>query len=217
MNKAADSKVVFKLLVNCVRPNLAYLIAHNTALQAGAIAKYNLKTVELKTFTYASGSQSLSIDSSILGSIPKRLLFAMVDNKHFLGSTHTNPFNLHPYDMDSFSLYVNGKQIASDGLSLNTDNEKGSVMAYRTLFQGIGIHHSNAGLQVTHAMFVSGYFMLLFDLTPDYGASEGHTSHLVNGNIRIERKSRRHYRSRPPAYCTRNTTSVSTSIRYEPL
>ena len=30
--------------------------------------------------------------------------------------------------------------------------------------------------------------MLLFDLTPDLGASEGHTSHPENGNIRIELK-----------------------------
>jgi len=30
--------------------------------------------------------------------------------------------------------------------------------------------------------------MLLFDLTPERGASEGHTSHPENGNIRIELK-----------------------------
>ena len=30
--------------------------------------------------------------------------------------------------------------------------------------------------------------MLLFDLTPDRAASEGHTSHPVNGNVRIELK-----------------------------
>ena len=30
--------------------------------------------------------------------------------------------------------------------------------------------------------------MLLFDLTPDRGASEGRTSHPENGNIRIELK-----------------------------
>jgi hypothetical protein len=35
-------------------------------------------------------------------------------------------------------------------------------------------------------MFINGYFMLLFDITPDKGASEGHTTHPDNGNIRIE-------------------------------
>jgi hypothetical protein len=59
-------------------------------------------------------------------------------------------------------------------------------MGYRTLFEGSGIHHSNSGLQVTHDMYIAGYFMLLFYLTPDPAASEGHVSHPDNCNIRIE-------------------------------
>jgi RNase P subunit RPR2 len=45
MNKDVDSKVDFKfldaqLIVNRVRPNPAYLLAHNTTLQAGGLARY---------------------------------------------------------------------------------------------------------------------------------------------------------------------------------
>jgi len=68
------------------------------------------------------------------------------------------------------------------------DHEKTSVMGYRPLFEGSGMHHSNAGHQIKHDMFVNGYFMLLFDLTPDQGAYEGHTSHPEQGNIREELK-----------------------------
>jgi hypothetical protein len=64
--------------------------------------------------------------------------------------------------------------------------ENTSVMGYRTLFEGSGINHSTSGLQATHDMYIAGYFMLLFDLTPDIAASEGHDSHPDNGNIRIE-------------------------------
>ena len=88
--------------------------------------------------------------------------------------------------MTYFTLYVNGRHIASGGLHLDTACEKGSVMAYRTLFDVSGIRHSNSELQISHASFVSGYFMLPFDLTPDQGASEGHTSHPDIGNIRID-------------------------------
>ena len=83
---------------------------------------------------------------------------------------------------------MNGKQIPAEGLSLGMDHEKTSVMGYRTLFEGSGIHHSNSGLQITHDMYITGFFMLLFDLTPNRGASEGHTSHPDNGNIRVELK-----------------------------
>jgi hypothetical protein len=52
----------------------------------------------------------------------------------------------------------------SEGLSLDMDHERTSVMGYRTLFEGSGIYHSNTGLQITHDMYINGYFMLLFDL-----------------------------------------------------
>jgi hypothetical protein len=99
MIKDSDSKVVFKfldaqLLVKRVKPNPAYLIAHTKALQAGAVPKYNLTSVEVKTFTFASGSQSLFIDNAVLGTVPKRLLFKLTKNKDFFGSVDTNPFQL---------------------------------------------------------------------------------------------------------------------------
>jgi hypothetical protein len=76
--------------------------------------------------------------------------------------------------------------VPSEGLSLDMDHEKTSVMGYRTLFEGSGIHHSNTGLQITHDMYINGFFMLLFDQTPNHAASEAHTSLPENGNIRIE-------------------------------
>ena len=144
--------------------------------------------VELKTFTFYAGSKSLSIDNAALGHVPKRLLFTMVKNADLIDTIETNPYKFRHYDISDFSLFVNGKQYPNEGLSLGMDHEKTSVMGYRTLFEGSGIHHSNAGHQITHHMFVNGYFMLLFDLTPDQGASEAHTSHPEQGNIRVELK-----------------------------
>ena len=72
---------------------------------------------------------------------------------------------------------MNGKQFPNEGLSLYMDHEKISVTDYRTLFVGSGIHHSNAGHQITHDIFVNGYFILLFVLTTDRRASECQTSH----------------------------------------
>jgi len=64
-------------------------------------------------------------------------------------------------------------------------------MGYRTLFGGSGIHHSNTGLQITPAKYINGYFMLVFDLTPDLAAFEGHVSDPTHVNIRIEMKFRK--------------------------
>jgi len=144
MNKA-DATTVFKfldfqLLVNRFRPSLSLLLAQNTTLAQGALARYNLTTVELKTYTFSGCSQSLFIDNAVLGPIPKRLLFTMVKNSEFLGSVTTNPYNFRHYDLSSFALNVDGKHKPTEGLSLGMDHEKTSVMGYRTLFEGSGIH-----------------------------------------------------------------------------
>jgi hypothetical protein len=193
MNGDVASKTVFKFLdaklfVNRIRLSPAQLIAHNTALNQGLVARYNITIVELKTFTFASGTQSLSIDNAVLGTLPQRILITMVKNKDFLGSVDSNPYNFKHYKLSNFAMYVNGKQIPNEGLSTNFGHEKTTVMTYSTVFKGSGIHHSNASNQITHDMFVNGYFMVLFDLTPDQAASEGHVSPASNGHIRLDLK-----------------------------
>jgi len=76
MNKDAETKTVFKflyaqLLVNRVRPSPSLLFAHNIALGKSALARYNLTRVELKSFTFSSRAQSLSIDNTLFGTIQK--------------------------------------------------------------------------------------------------------------------------------------------------
>jgi len=112
----------------------------------------------------------------------------MVKNTDFIGSLDSNAYKFQHYDISDFSLFVNGKQFPNEGLSVGMDHEKTSVMGYRTLLEAPGIHHSNTGLQITHDIYINDNFMLLFDLTPDRGASEGHTSHPETGNIRVEFK-----------------------------
>ena len=190
MNKIADTKTTFKfldayLLVRRVQPNPAILEAQEKALEKGALARYNMTRVDLKTFKFSAGSKSRSIDNAVLGPLPKRLLFTMI-NTDFNGSLDTNPYKFRHYDISEFSMYVNGRRVPSEALSLDMDHEKTSVMGYRTLFEGYGFHHSNTGLQITHDMYTNVYFMLLFDLTADLAASETHTSLPENGNIRIE-------------------------------
>jgi len=112
----------------------------------------------------------------------------MVKNANYIGSMDTNPYKFRYYNISDFSLLVNGEQFPNEGLSLGMDQGKTSVMGYWTFFEGSGIHHSNAGHQITHDMFVNVYFKLRFDLTPDRGVSEGHTSYPEQGNIRVELK-----------------------------
>jgi hypothetical protein len=177
-----------ELLVRRTKTEPKILLAHNETLSKVCFERYNLTEVELKIFTFSKGRQSLSINNAVLGLMPKRLVFTMVKNTDFLGSIDKNPFYFRHYDLTSFTLFVNGRQIPSDSLSLDMSHGKTSVMGYSNLFEDSGIRHSNTGLQITYDMYINGYFMLVYDLTPDLAGSERHTPSTINGNIRIELK-----------------------------
>jgi hypothetical protein len=98
----------------------------------------------------------------------------------------TKPYKFRHYEMSVFSLYVNGKRVPSEDLTVDMDHEKTSVMGDRTLFEGSGIHLSISGVQIKHDIYINNFFMLIFDLTPDRRASEANTSLPDNDNIRIE-------------------------------
>jgi len=75
MSKEADSKTTFKFLdaqlqVKRVKPDPVTLLAHTATLNTGALARYNMTSVELKTFTFSAGSKSLSIDNAVLVPVP---------------------------------------------------------------------------------------------------------------------------------------------------
>jgi hypothetical protein len=94
-------------------------------------------------------------------------------NRDFLGIAYKNPYAFRHYDISNCSLFVNGTQIPIGGLILYTGREKSTAMCYGTTVETSGVRHSNMCLQITHDMYIEGYFMLLFDLTH---APEGHTS-----------------------------------------
>ena len=125
--------------------------------------------VVLKTSNFGVSSKSVSIGNVVLGSLPKRLLFTMLRNADFTGSADTNPYHFRHFGLNHFVMYVNGRQVPSEGLSLNTSVAKICTMAYQTFFSGLGIHHGNTGIHITPAQFMKGSFMLVFDLSPTAG------------------------------------------------
>ena len=111
MNSNPDTKGTFKfldaeLVVRRIRPSPKIFVAHNEALSKGIRALYNMTRVELKTFTFAGGFQTLSINNAVLGALPKHLIFTMLKNTDFLGSGNSNPYNFRHYDLTSFTMYT---------------------------------------------------------------------------------------------------------------
>ena len=126
----------------------------------------------------------MSIDNAVLGI----QLFTMLRKVDFTGSVDTNPYLYRHFGLNCIVMYTNGRQVPSKALSLNTADTKTCAMAYQTLVRGLGIQHGNTGIHITPPHFKKGSFMVIFDLTPDGCASDGHTSLPNNGNHHIELK-----------------------------
>jgi len=57
----------------------------------------------------------------------------MVKNTEFLGSVTKNPYHFRHYDLISFALNVNGRQVPTEGLSLGMDTREDVSHGYRIL------------------------------------------------------------------------------------
>jgi hypothetical protein len=130
---------------------------------------YPVTHTQIKTFTESSGTQQVSIDNAFIGTIPERLLIGLVKNTAFVGSTTTNPFHFHHFDMSYLVLYVNGVQHPAEPLTMDCSSPFGVTRAYETLFSSMGKHHDDRGHMINLEMFTKGFYILGFDLTPDRG------------------------------------------------
>ena len=175
------------LYVRRCKINPSVLLAHSKTLQSGT-AKYPITRVEVKSVTLPTGICNKTLDSVFLGQLPKRIIFGMVSNAAFNGDLKRNPFNFQHFNLNYFSLYVDGEQVPSKPLQpvFKTDESK-YIMAYHSLFSGTGIQFTDAGNEIDRAEYPEGFCLMAFDLTPDMSA--GCTTHwnlVRNGNLRIE-------------------------------
>jgi len=183
-----DYKVHMKevnLFVRRCKINPSILIAHSKILET-ATAKYPITRVELKSFTLPSGIRSKTLDNVFLGQLPKRIIIGMVTNTAFNGDFKKNPFNFQHFNMNFFSLYVDGEQVPAKPLQPDFKQHQ-YIREYHSLFEGTGIHFKDAGNEITRAEYPHGYCLLAFDLTPDMSALDtSHWNIVRNGNLRIE-------------------------------
>jgi hypothetical protein len=86
--------------------------------------------------------------------------------------------------MTNLVLYVNGVQHPSEPLTMDRSSPFGATRAHETLFSSTGTHHNDRAHTITLEMFIKGFYVLGFDLTPDREAGEEHISLPRQGNIR---------------------------------
>ena len=188
MNTKADSTNIIQfleayLLVNRIRPNPAYLIAHNTVISKRGLARYNLTRVELKTFTYFGGPKYLSIDNVVLGLLIKGCYSRWLKTK----ISKAPWIRVRTFSTISISVVVH--------CSTTVNRTLATVCLWTWLTKKLRLWFIDPCLRVPAYIIprldcknltIYIYFMLLFDLTADRDVSEGHTSLHEHGNMRLK-------------------------------
>lgn len=173
------------LIVRRCRINPTVLLAHEKVL-ATTTAKYPITRAEVKVLTIPSGVQGKTLDNIFLGQVPKRCIVGFVNNASFNGKLTCNPFNFDNFNINSFSLYIDGQQIPSKTLQPSFNNDM-YTSTYHTLFSGSGIHFLNEGNSISRENYAKGNCLMAFDLTPDLSAnSTSHWNLIRHGSVRLE-------------------------------
>lgn len=143
-------------------------IAHRAVLQKKN-AVYDYQRVEVKSFTIAKDSQTISLDNVIVGQLPNLLLVGMVENQAYTGTRKKNPFNFKHFGLSQFNITVNGTKIPAQPIEFDFSPGKNPISSrgYDHLFRGANLHLLDRSMQVSRAFFNSGGLLLAFDLTSD--------------------------------------------------
>ena len=160
MAPSDDTKVRFKILdatlfITQFQWKPPILLAHANVLGMKRKA-HSVAHTQIKTFTANYGVLQVSTDNTFLRQIPERIPIGLIKNTAFVGSTSTNPFRFHHYDMTNFVFHSNGVQQPPEPLTMDCSSTFGTTRAYETLFSSTGIHHDDRAHMITLDMFPKG-------------------------------------------------------------
>jgi hypothetical protein len=166
-------------------PPLAYNILQKLSRQP---MKYNISRHVTRPITLGVGLQSHTIDNVTTGQLPKRLIFGFVRSEAFNGSYARNPFNFQHLNLNHAAVYVNGTCHPLTPFRPTYGGERQNwLREYNSLFDSLGIHYGNSGIDINRDDYPLGYCLYGFDLTPNWSASVAAPVNLdKSGSVRIE-------------------------------
>ncbi|XP_058632031.1 uncharacterized protein F54H12.2-like [Onychostoma macrolepis] len=175
------------LFVKKVSVSPSVRLAYAQALLS-TTAKYPIDRVCLKNFSLPVGSRVSNQENLFLGTLPKSIVLAMVDNDAFTGSYDKNPFAFKHYNLEFLAVYVDGQQFPAKPLQPNFA-AGAAVREFYQLATATGRHLKNQALSINRDDFLRGYSLYAFNLMPDEDCGQ-HISLIKSGNIRLEARFR---------------------------
>ena len=147
--------------------------------------KYPIRRVEMRTFSLANNTTSWVQENVIQGQLPRRITFFFVGTNAVHGDYALNPLHLQHYDINFFSLYVNGRQIPSTALQPAFGVNSDYVRTFMQMQSAVGKSFRDEDSSISFYAFGHGSTVFAFDLTADLANGE-HSEPTQRGSLRAE-------------------------------
>ena len=145
-----------------------------------------IRRTSQRVFSIANGLTTWSQESVIVGQLPRRITIGFVRTEALSGAYNRNPFKFHHYNINFFSLYINGKQLPSRALSPDFgDDNTDYVRSFMQTSSGLGHAFSNQDCGLSYGDFRGGNTLFVFNLNSELTDGE-HIERAKRGSVRLE-------------------------------
>lgn len=162
------------LLVRIVKPTSSLRLAVEETLEISP-AKYPMKTYDMRYFTFAGQSTTISESRISSGQLPGRIIFGLVSADGYGGDYKKSPLKFEDFKVSEVSLRVGGVCVTNDPIRVDMANNN-YLQPFFWMFRSTGGLFSNNEPIVNYGEFKQGHFIYVLDLLQDSqeGSEEFH-------------------------------------------
>lgn len=163
-----------------IQPDIMAIVAKTLEHRS---AQYNLKRIDMKTFTIPANTRSHNL-TLYRGKLPSLLILGFVTNSSFNGSYTENPFNFQHFGLTQLALKVNSHTINAFVFNALDFSNGEYGLAYDSIRTAMHKSFKNCGTGIKPSEYGRGYTLFAFDLTPNDPA--GHDGENATGTVDLE-------------------------------
>lgn len=171
------------LQVRMVRPRESLRLAVEQSLETN-LARYPMKRCEMRFYSFAGNSNSLTEPSLYQGHLPVRVALALVDSQNLHGDWTSSPLKFEACNVSEINLKINGRSCTTEPLRINL-GENDFVHPYFWMYRSTGGLFGNESL-IKYSDYKQGNFLYVFDLTEDGDHSLDHFHQPKTGTLSLD-------------------------------
>lgn len=153
-----------KLYMRHVKVKDAISLSHEKILASGMNARYEFKKGVLSCQNVSAGTSDLNIANLYTGTKPSLIGFFMVLNQSATGQRSTSPFDMKPFNLNTFQFVVNGVLVPQNAYEIVSSNsEKKYNHLFAKVYEALGHKSSGKTALLTRDNFIKDHFIVIQD------------------------------------------------------